>query len=442
MTNPIVEAALSNNVQATTVSVDLINQPIFANWEYTDGSISAAYSADFQAFANIFNQGSNFGNLSAAEQNQLAAAAEQAIYAPIVTDPTTNQVISGGLLALAQNPQLINGYYNGLTVSMANNLDQFLRSLQAGGWNGQDPGTSSSSSSFQTWITNLENWITLSQTGPTVQNVLQGAASAVQTNTTFQASLESIFVGTANNLVEAQLSNLQTALQSSQNALDSLTSVQNIHNDITVSGKGSINFVYLSGSNVYNGDSGFASAYTRAASAHFGQPIIPHIPSSLVTFGTPPITNPALQAIETQEAQLKATIDANLSVMNNSLDSINSVINNTATQTAISTYEAAVNQYNSFISSATQNGQTLNYNDLLKAQQQYINAANQYNSVFWQGRIWPPILDENSINTNGSYDQPNGYQGLNGQIFVANESENPENPLPLLSHQSGKISGI
>ncbi len=405
---------LTTNLQMTQVSVNpavLGNLPVYANWEYTNGSVANAYAANVQAFVNIFNLGSTTATDGTVTPNPVTPALQAAIIAAIYGNPPTGAptavtsvpsdtaglttlLTNKGLLGLSQtmveNPPGSKKYY-GLTVSMANNLDQLLRSLVSAGW---DPSTGAAGITVDV----LNRWRDLSILSPTIQGVLSGAVGAVQANRSLQSTIETVYVATANDLISGKLSDLEQQLSNSQDVLDSLASIQNIHNQIVVSGKGSINFVYNVA--LFNNDDGdFAEAYARAASAHFGQPIIPHVPSSLVTYGTPPLTG-QLAVLAQQQNELRAQIQAGLDIINaqfNQMESIgNLVIEGKTVSQRLADYNLAAKNY----ALAIDQPGDLSDAQVIAAQQTYLNAANEFNRIFWNSHIWPPT------NTTGSSSTP------------------------------------
>lgn len=414
---------LATNLQMTQVNVDptlLTNLPVYANWEYTNSSVANAYAADIQAFVNIFNLGSTTnpdGSITPNRVNQaLAEAVSNAIFGSITTIPNlalttlqaNNPALSSllnslGLLKLSQtlveSPPSSAKYY-GLTVSMANNLDQLLRSLQAVGWDGTINGpkgllTIDSSGNY----TILDKWRDMSIASSSIQGILQQAVGAVSTNRSLQSTIETVYVATANDLISNKLGDLEQQLSNSQDVLDSLSSIQNIHNRIVVSGKGSINFVY--NVNFQGGNDDFAKAYAAAASAHFGQPIIPHVPTALVIYGTPPLTG-QLAILAQQQNDLKAQIDAGMTIINQQIQQMtniyNTVIPSAGGKTIGQIYSEYMQANKTYQLTIDQPG-NLTDAQLIQAQQNYLNAANLYNQVFWQDRIWPPNNSEGSSMT-------------------------------------------
>lgn len=411
---------LNNNLQLTTVSVIGISSPVVVNPEYTLDQIASAYNTFMSPLATVFQlqiardasgnpiKDSN-GNLMYVDPNNPSGPPLSGIARISPTLVTQVQQGIQDLLTLAQNPiedpPGSNKFY-GLTTLMANNLDQVLRTLRSIGWDGNPTSITADL---------LNKWKDLSVLTSAIGDVMAGAANAIAANHSLQASIETIYVKEANDLINQQLTSMETALQASQGALDTLSSLQNIHNELVVSGKGSINFVYLLNGRDQNQ---YASQYLRAASAHFGQPIIPHIPSTLVQYGSPPVS-PSLAALQTAQTQLKNQIQSALDVQQQSIDQINSIINNPNAQQALALYNQAVATYNNADKST----------DALKlaAQQALITSANAYNQIFWQGRLWQgdPLNPASPLVAPTTF-PPLSYKILqNGVLTTVTDTEHP-----------------
>jgi hypothetical protein len=83
---------------------------------------------------------------------------------------------------------------------------------------------------------------------------------------TLQAFIELIYVKTANDTLVAQMASLETALSTTQSAMDTLTRLQNLHNLAVVKPKGTFpSAAFGSGTTI--------SSYKTASSAFFATPI-------------------------------------------------------------------------------------------------------------------------------------------------------------------------
>lgn len=85
---------------------------------------------------------------------------------------------------------------------------------------------------------------------------------------TIQALVELVYCQTANNVITSAMASLQQALATTQNALSTLTSLQNLKNSVSSVSKSTFDFDYA---NTSTGD--YEEEYSSAASAFFGTPI-------------------------------------------------------------------------------------------------------------------------------------------------------------------------
>lgn len=249
----------------TQVSIAGLTSPTQARYEWTTNAIAAEYQGYLQTIVDYYN-------LTPAE-----AAATTPAQAAAVSDAINN------LLALARdgrsaavdpnspvsatNP--LKQYY--LNVEMATSLDLLVRSFQASGATG-------SVGSFNITVDQLKNWKDLSILSGTIGDTLRVAANTAPGNRSVQSLVELEYVGTANDVISAQLSSLENALGTTNGVLNTLAAVQDFHNKISVSVKKSFVFDYTTPTD----DSDNYKSFKVQASAYFGQPIIPAIFSSWV----------------------------------------------------------------------------------------------------------------------------------------------------------------
>lgn len=88
---------------------------------------------------------------------------------------------------------------------------------------------------------------------------------------TLQRLIEVNYIREANRVLSSALVSLNDALTGSKGVLDTLATLQNLHNRVTVITPKPLAFSYLS---TYGGVSHYSSAYQKAASAYFGPPIV------------------------------------------------------------------------------------------------------------------------------------------------------------------------
>lgn len=256
--------------------------PINIAWDTTGTGLANAYANDMQTLESYLNA-----------VNPPLNSAGQPTQAPVIltgdqlqalVDPSASGSIAGALtdlINLAKNGYTVPGpdpndpqngaqtYY--LTIDMVNSLNTLITSFQNMGANisvnpiGQAPVVNISADQLQAWFTYAIAY-------PTVLTaVQQGIEAAGFSAHTIQAMVELDYVQTANNILSSQLSDLQQALQVTQDALTTLQSVNDLHNSLNVATFNSFNSQFNFNQNT--GASSFIAAYRTAASAFFNQPI-------------------------------------------------------------------------------------------------------------------------------------------------------------------------
>lgn len=114
---------------------------------------------------------------------------------------------------------------------------------------------------------------------PSSSTIVSSASSAH----TIQAFIELVYVKTANNVMNAQMASLESALGYTESAMNVLTKVQNLHNQVSIES-------FTQFSNRVNTGFGTkvmsAGNYQKFASAHFGGPlqVIPDPASGMSNF--------------------------------------------------------------------------------------------------------------------------------------------------------------
>lgn len=191
--------------------------------EYTSGSVLKKYLDNIAILNEIFNRRSSNPDasstpLSPADFDRLMAALNE------LRDLAKNGVTDG-------NPPLT--FY--MTGEMATNLDLVLRSLKAGGIM-LDTGYQDADK-----VTLLESWQSLAGFG--VQQIMNAAGSVSTSSTrTLQSMVELEYVKQGNDLLAIKFQNLEQSLKTTQGILDSLTIIQGISNQITVTNRGDFAF--------------------------------------------------------------------------------------------------------------------------------------------------------------------------------------------------------
>lgn len=190
--------------------------------DYTSPELAATYYANMSVIQSFFNR----VQTTPANLNIATDITAQ--------DATDIQQAIAALLALAQNGLVSNSTAGTgtttnstffMTKPMASNLDLLIRSFQAVG----APNPQSSLS-----VIELAKWKDLATTSPAIQSLMQAILYAVAGNRSIQSIIELEYVATGNDLVNAQLSSLETALNVTQNVLNSLANLQNIRNSLVI----------------------------------------------------------------------------------------------------------------------------------------------------------------------------------------------------------------
>lgn len=256
-----------------------VNGVIFqAQGEYTSSQVAQDYQNSLAAFANIFNLGLD-PSLSSVDPNSSTLSAD--IINALNNDPNyatqlLNALIGGSVtLNYAVDPSkdstrpestvqvqgLLNVLANGLSVpggnpprqfmsvDMTSALNQLIATLKMAGVNIQQSGSGFTVVGGIT-AQMIENWKNLASSSNVIAQILQaGSTAATSDNRTLQALVELIYVKTGNELISNNLVSLQNALESTNGALNTLNSLQSLHNMVTAVNGRSFTSVY---SNLYN----------------------------------------------------------------------------------------------------------------------------------------------------------------------------------------------
>lgn len=191
--------------------------------EYTSGSVLKKYLDNIAILNEIFNRRSSNPDasstpLSDADFDNLINALNQ------LRDLAKNGVTDG-------NPPLT--FY--MTSEMATNLDLVFKSLKAGGIMLDTTYQAADK------VPLLESWQSLAGFG--VQQIMNAAGSVSTSSTrTLQSMVELEYVKQGNDLLAIKFQNLEESLRTTQGILDSLTIIQGISNQITVTNRGDFAF--------------------------------------------------------------------------------------------------------------------------------------------------------------------------------------------------------
>lgn len=246
----------------TNVSINGVST--LAQYEYTSGQVKQQYYDHLLPFIKLLNlqqQGSTPVAEQVTQQNladvQAAIAgfqqlAQNGLSIPDPSDPTKQ----------------IKSY---MTVSQAHDLDLLLRSIRA-------TGVSPDFSNLD--LSHLQLWRDIAVQSPNILNTVQSAQADTLTATrTLQSLVELEYVATGNEIISNSMKSLDAALNLTQGVLNTLADLQNLHNEIQVTGKVPFSSVFNFGQAL--GPTAYQTAYNSAASAYFGKPITPQLLSGL-----------------------------------------------------------------------------------------------------------------------------------------------------------------
>lgn len=238
--------------------------PYNAQYEYTSGGVTNAWGSAISPFISIVNGVSQDGTppaLTSTDVSNVQNAIEQLV--SLAQSGVTTTDTSGG------NSVTRTSY---LTYTMATDLNQLLISLQNAGitvtpnftylknTNGSyvldangnpviDPASVNSRGNLYTannvTLQNLTVWRDLAASTPIVQQILKSAQTEAQTGTrSLQSLVELEYVSAGNEIITKQLQGLQDQLTLTKQVLDTLTNLQNLHNDIVINGKSAFSNIF------------------------------------------------------------------------------------------------------------------------------------------------------------------------------------------------------
>ncbi len=157
-----------------------------------------------------------------------------------------------------------------VTTEMSQRLDFLFQSLKTVG---VDPNAATIS--FGSLAT-AQKWQDLVATSLILSGLFNFVSQ--RQNQSLQTLIELNYVATGNDLLATQMNSLQSALSTTQQALANLSTMQNLHNQITISAQPNFTALFnMSGKSAtgYLTVSAFQAAYVQAASSYFGTPIKP-----------------------------------------------------------------------------------------------------------------------------------------------------------------------
>lgn len=225
-------------------------------------------------------------------QNILKASANRTSPSPALlpSEETTLNADVGTLLNLALNG--LNGSF--LSNAWDQNVSVLINSLVGAGatsfTNFSIAGIPNTTPPAFT-LTNMPDaiwqaWRSLALSSNIIQSIF--TVDIRPSNRSIQAMVELEYVRAGNQMLSDNLTSLQNALKTTQNVLDTLTGLQNLHNQIVVSGRSQSFSAFLASRSGYSTDyigninsktnsAKVQAFYSAAATIYFGQPITPQL---------------------------------------------------------------------------------------------------------------------------------------------------------------------
>ena len=242
--------------------VDVDGIQVLAQREYTSTTVKNSYEANMQVIRDFLSATTTPGTSPVTEQQLLTAIKNLRDLAINGIETPLDSSNPGGATKV---------YY--LTEGMNQALDLLFRTLNVAGVTIPATGEidTSGAATTSTWY---QQWYNLGAATPLVQNALEVALTASQTNYSLQSMVELLYVKRANDQLGEKMGDLKDALQVTKETLSLLTNLQNLHNQIQVNNKPPFSTFF----NIYTANlATFSSQYQSAASAYFGTPIVPSL---------------------------------------------------------------------------------------------------------------------------------------------------------------------
>jgi|GEM_PF-3362351 len=199
-----------NNGSPVKVAVDTTSQAVSQAYLNAISVFATLYNEALQASPNTYQfTSTDYANALAAYQSLVNLAQSGVMN---TTNSTTNYINFG----MAENLQLLMKTFETASDSSGNSLMSYFQG-----------GATSSDGALQA----LQSWFSLAPAG--LANVLNGALTAGQNWQSIQAMIELQFVQAGNNQISSALGQLQSALTATDSAVNFLTQLQNLYNDVT-----------------------------------------------------------------------------------------------------------------------------------------------------------------------------------------------------------------
>jgi hypothetical protein len=281
--------SMSNSLTHITVNGVVTN----VQFEYTSTAVANQFNADLAFFVALYQN-----ILTAIKNNQTVqpptaaqAAQLQSSLAALINLATYGQ--QGNVVPNDPNSPVATQYLN---IEMATQLDLLTKTLESAGVTITYPPNFGTPNGPQLTTNNItftqfdaQTWQDLAVASPVIQKVL----SAAQTNATIgnrslQALVELVYVKAGNQTIGDALASLQSALSTTNNVVNTLTTLQSLHNQVQVVNPSSFFTAHFNPNNpAFAGNSGsslFLNTYSPAASAFFGKPLVPVLNTALQSF--------------------------------------------------------------------------------------------------------------------------------------------------------------
>ncbi|QLH36297.1 MAG: hypothetical protein HWD61_09280 [Parachlamydiaceae bacterium] len=279
------------------VTIGGIPSAIPTVFEYTNQKMASAYYNAILAFVRVLAIQPTADNpypttmISAGNVAQVNAAlyalTNLAKYGVIVTSsaqvfyptgPVDSAFLAAHNLSKANPPSAGKSSYKTylMTMTMAQDYDQILRSLAAVGVDTNASGSNVPDVNLM----QLQQWRDLAiQVSAIARNVQAAELEGFGGGMHLQALIEINYVQTGNLIISENMAALQSALNITNQVLITLGQMQSLHNNVTTRSS-AFNFNYQSKYGASK-PSGWSPIYQSAASAYYNTPVTPIVVSSL-----------------------------------------------------------------------------------------------------------------------------------------------------------------
>ena len=257
----------NNPISVFDLTIQDVNGPKYFSPDVVPTVVSDAYNAQVNNILTVYND---------YIQGQVTDPTTGAVtpFQLSSSDPTTTQTVFSQLLAakdalinLATNGlPLVGGGTGYLNQTMARSLNTLFQTLDLAGIT-----DANANASPDTQLAALQNWLDLSTAG--LGNVLAQAGQAGQSGRSIQAMIELEYIQAGNNLISNKLGGLESALGYTQQAVNILTTLQNIMNKVAPSNVASTLNNFLGTLNANGDANAYVQGYQSLGGAAYNSPI-------------------------------------------------------------------------------------------------------------------------------------------------------------------------